>query len=52
VDAGNAVADADDLADFFDRDSLLVILNLLAQNLADFVCFDVRHSRSNSVSKT
>src|SRR5262249_49380243 len=44
VDAGDAVAHADDRADFLDRNGLLVIFYLLAQNLADFVCLDVRHS--------
>ena len=46
VDARDAVADADDRADFVDRNGLLVVLDLLAQNLADFVCLDVRHSCS------
>ena len=46
VNARDAVADADDRADFVDRNGLLVVLDLLAQNLADFVCFDVRHACS------
>jgi hypothetical protein len=46
MNARNAVADADDRADFIDRNGLLVVLNLLAQNLADFVCLDIRHACS------
>ena len=41
-----AVADADDRADFVDRNGLLVVLDLLAQNLADFVRFNIRHACS------
>src|SRR5262249_27368382 len=37
VNARNSVTDTDDRADFVDGDSLFVIINLLAQNLADFV---------------
>ena len=44
--ARNTVADADDRADFIDRDGLFVVLNLLTQNLADFVGLDIRHARS------
>ena len=50
VDARDAVAHRDHRADFFDRDRLLVVLDLLAQNLCDFVRFDIRHSCSYSVS--
>jgi len=46
INARDAVPDADDCADFIDRNGLLVILNLLAQNLADFVRFDIRHACS------
>src|SRR5712691_1287081 len=46
MNARNAVADADDRADFVDRNGLLVVLNLLAQNLADFVCLNIRHACS------
>ncbi len=46
VNARNAVADADDRADFLDRNRLLVILDLLAQYFADFVCLDIRHACS------
>ena len=46
VNARDAVADADDRADFVDGNGLLVIFNLLAQNLADFVGFDFCHSCS------
>ncbi len=46
MDARNAVADADHRADFVDRNGLLVVLNLLAQNLADFVRLDIRHNCS------
>ena len=46
MNARDSVADADDRADFVDRNGLLVVLNLLAQNLADFVCLDVRHACS------
>ena len=49
VNARDAVADADDRPDFVDRDGLLVVCNLLAQNFADFVCLDIRHSRSVAV---
>ena len=44
VNARDAVADADDRANFIDRDGLFVVLDLLAQNFADFVCFDICHS--------
>src|SRR5256886_16170381 len=46
INARDAVADADDRADFVDRNSLFVVLNLLPQNLADFVRFDIRHACS------
>ena len=46
VDARDAVADADDGTDFIDGNRLLVVLNLLAQDLANFVCFDIRHACS------
>ena len=39
----NAVAHADDRADFIDGKRLLVVRDLLAQNLADLVCLDIRH---------
>jgi hypothetical protein len=44
--ASNSVADADDRADFVDRNGLLVVLDLFTQNLADFVRFNVRHACS------
>ena len=43
VNARDAVADRNHRADFFDRDRLLVILDLLAQNLCDLVRLDIRH---------
>src|SRR4029077_16664300 len=46
MNARNAVAHADDRAYFLDRSGLLVVLDLLTQNLADFICLDVRHSGS------
>src|SRR6266702_3505941 len=46
MNARNAVADADNRANFVHRNGLLVVLNLLAQNLADFVCLDVGHACS------
>ena len=46
VNARDAVAHADDRADFVDRNGLLVVLDLLAQNLADFIRFNIRHSCS------
>jgi len=46
VNARNAVADADDRADFVDRNGLFVVLNLLTQNLADFIRFDICHACS------
>src|SRR5438552_15429605 len=46
INARDAVADADDRSDFVDRNSLFVVLNLLPQNLADFVRFDIRHACS------
>ena len=46
MDARNAVTDADDRADFVDRNGLLVVLNLLPQNLADLVRFNIRHACS------
>src|SRR5207249_9802624 len=50
--ARNAVAHTNNRAHLVDRNGLLVILNLLAQNLADFVCLDVRHCRSIASAKT
>ena len=46
VNTRDAVADADDGADFVDRYGLLIILNLLSQNLANFVCLDIGHACS------
>src|SRR5207245_374374 len=46
INARDAVADADDRADFVDRHRLFVVLNLLPQNLADFVRFYIRHACS------
>ncbi len=46
MNARNAVAHADDCADFVDRNGLLVVFNLLAQNLADFVRSNIRHACS------
>jgi len=43
VNTRDAVADADDRADFVDGNGLLVVLDLLAQDLADFVRFYIRH---------
>src|SRR5258708_6612294 len=43
IDPRNAVADADDRPDFVNRNGLLVILDLLPQNLPDFVRFHIRH---------
>src|SRR5216684_3632918 len=38
IDARDAVTHTDDRADFVDGNGLLVVFDLLAQNLADFVC--------------
>src|SRR5262249_33393029 len=46
VNARNPVADADYRTHFVDRDTLLVIRDLFAKYFADFVCFDIRHTRS------
>src|SRR3984885_4971566 len=46
VDARDAVADGDDGADFLDREGLLIIFDLLAQDLGYFVRFDVGHPDS------
>ena len=43
VDAGDAVADGHDRADFVDRDLGFVVVDLLADELCDLVCFDLRH---------
>jgi hypothetical protein len=37
VDTRDAIADADDRPDFVDRNGLLIVRDLFAQNLADFV---------------
>ena len=50
VHARDAVAHRNHRADFLDRDRLLVISDLLAQNLCDFVCLDICHPGSYSVS--
>src|SRR5215472_607006 len=50
--ARDAVAHADNRAHLVDGNGLLVILNLLAQNLADFVRLDVCHARSVASPKT
>ena len=46
VNARDAVAHADDRADFVDGNGLLVIFDLLAQNLADFIRVNFGHSCS------
>ena len=43
VDAGDAVADGHDRADFVDGDLRFVVVDLLPQQLCDLVCFDLRH---------
>ncbi len=43
VDAGDAVAERDDGADLVDLDALLVVLDLLAEKLCDFVCLYLCH---------
>ncbi len=48
VKAGNAVADGNHRANFFDRDDLLVVLDLLPQDSCDLVRLDVRHPCSYS----
>ena len=44
VDARDAVADGHDRADFVDRDLRFVVVDLLAYELGDLVCFDLRHN--------
>ena len=43
VDAGDTVADGHDRADFVDRDLGFVIVDLLADELSNLVCFDLCH---------
>ena len=50
VDAGNAVAKGDDGADFVDRNFRFVVLDLLAELLGYFVCFDLGHKFSCQLS--
>jgi hypothetical protein len=47
MDAGNTVPEGDDGADFVDRDLGFVILDLLADQLSDLVCFDLGHKISS-----
>jgi hypothetical protein len=46
VNARDAVADGDNGTDFLDREGLLIIFDLLAQDLGYFVRFDVGHPDS------
>ena len=46
MNAGDSVANADHRPDFIDRNGLLVIFYLLAQNLADFIGVNFGHSCS------
>ena len=43
VDAGNAVADGHDRADFVDSNLGFVVVDLLADELRDLVCLDLSH---------
>ena len=43
VDAGDAVADGHDRADFIDSNLGFVVVDLLADELGDLVCLDLRH---------
>src|SRR5260370_17099019 len=43
VHAGDAVTDRDDRAHFIHRNFGLVVLDLLANELRDFICFDLSH---------
>ena len=43
VNAGNAVAQRDDRADFIHGDLGFVVLDLLPDQLCDLVCFDLCH---------
>ena len=43
VNAGDTVADGHDRADFVDGDLGFVVIDLLADELCDLVCFDLRH---------
>ena len=43
VNAGNTVADGHDRADFVDGNLGFVIFDLLADELCNLVCFDLRH---------
>src|SRR5712692_10181631 len=52
MNARDAVTHADDRAYFLDRSGLLVILDLFAQNLTDFICLDVRHAGSVAPAET
>ena len=51
VDARDAVADGDDRADFVDGHRLVVVGDLRAQNLCDFVRFDRCHAAPRSYSR-
>ncbi len=44
VDARDAVAERDDGADLVDLDALLVVFNLAAQQLGNFVCLNLCHA--------
>ena len=43
VNAGDAVAQGGDGADFVDLDLGIVVRDLLAKKLRNFVCFDLSH---------
>ena len=51
MNARDAVADADDLADFVHRDGLLVVRDLLAEKLSNLVCLDIGHTCSYSEAR-
>jgi hypothetical protein len=48
VEAGDAVAERGDGADLVDLDLRVVVRDLLAKKLRNFVCFDLSHLRSFS----
>ena len=47
IDAGDSVAEGNDGADFVDRDFRFVVIDLLADELGYFVCFDLCHKVSS-----
>ena len=49
VQAGNAVAERGDGPDLVDLDLRVVVRDLLAKKLRNFVCFDLSHLRSSGI---